>query len=140
VTHEAAENKQKDLFIAAGRYRKMSEPLQPEGGPKHDNKIADELRQWGFDVETFRTRAKKSMEGARGDASEVGDALRAAAAKTRQVLADLQKSGGPAAAELKGGFEQAWEAIEQAFIRASRKVRARGDAEPRPPDDVHLDE
>jgi hypothetical protein len=137
--HEAAETRQENLFIGAGRYRKMSEPLEPKG-PKHDKKIADELRQWGFDVETFRTRARKSMEGARGDASEVGDALRAAAARTRQVLADLQKTGGPAAAELKNGFEQAWEAIEQAFIRASRKVRERRDAEPHPPEDVHVDE
>lgn len=119
----------------------MSEPFEPEGGPKHDKGIADELRQWGFDIEAFRARAKQSMEGARGDATEVASALRATAAKTRQVLLDLQKSGGPAATELKSGFEQAWEAIEQAFIRASRKVREPHDAEPPPPPaDTPVDE
>ncbi len=87
------------------------------------NPVADALREWGFDVKTFETRAKRSLDSARGDLTEVSGALRQTLTTTKQVLLNLQKQRAPVAAELKKGFEDAWEAIEKAFTRAREKVR-----------------
>ena len=90
----------------------------PEKGP-----VADVLREWGFDVKTFEARAKRSLDSARGDLTEVSGALRQTLTTTKQVLLNLQKQRAPVAVELKKGFEDAWEAIEKAFTRAREKVR-----------------
>jgi hypothetical protein len=85
--------------------------------------VADALREWGFDVKTFEARAKKSLDSARGDLTEINGAVRQTMTQTREVLVNLQKQRKPVAAELKKGFEDAWESIEKAFARAREKVR-----------------
>ena len=50
-------------------------------------------------------------------ASELGTAF------TIEFESKEQTSGEPVATELRQGFEQAWEAIEQAFARARQRVR-----------------
>jgi len=85
--------------------------------------VAEALREWGFDVKTFEERARKSLESARGDLTEINGAVRQTLAQTREVLMSLQKQRKPVAAELKKGFEDAWDAIEKAFERARAKVR-----------------
>jgi hypothetical protein len=94
------------------------------------NPVADTLREWGFDVQTFESRAKKSLDNARGDLTEINGVLRQTLSRTKQVLLDLQRQKGPAAAELKKGFEEAWEAIEKGFARARQKVREQEKTEP----------
>lgn len=95
---------------------------------------ADTLREWGFDVKTFEARAKKSLEGTRGDLTEINGVLRQTLSRTKQVLVDLQRQKGPAASELKKGFEEAWEAIERGFARARQKARQQDPTEPvKPP-------
>lgn len=89
--------------------------------------MADSLRDWGFDVETFEKKAKASIETARGDLSEITGVLRQALGQTKQTLLDLQKAREPVAAELKSGFERAWEDIEQAFSRARQVLRDQRD-------------
>lgn len=98
-----------------------------------DQKLSDYLRTWGFDVDTFETRAKQSMETAKGDLSEVSGALRTALGEARQIIVNLKHTGGPAASELKTGFEQAWTAIEAAFARAKEKVKEQPPANEPPP-------
>jgi hypothetical protein len=100
----------------------MTEPT-PEKNP-----VFDALREWGFDVKAFESRAKKSLDSARGDLTEINGALRQTFTATKQILLNLQKQKAPVASELKKGFEEAWEAIEKAFARAKEKVR---DQEPR---------
>jgi len=85
--------------------------------------VNDSLRDWGFDPAVFETRAKQSIENAKGDLSEITGILRDTLNKTKQTLLNLQKSGEPVADELRNGFERAWEEIEQAFARARRRVR-----------------
>jgi hypothetical protein len=102
-----------------------------------DQKLSDYLREWGFDVEAFEKRAKQSMDTARGDLSEVSGALRTALGEARQVLVNLKQTGGPAASELKTGFEQAWSAMESAFGRAKERMKEKPaptpEPEPEPP-------
>jgi uncharacterized protein YicC (UPF0701 family) len=97
---------------------------QPDKTP-----AADYLREWGFDLATFETRAKKSIDAARGDLSEVTGVLRQELTKTKQVLIDLQRARGPVGAELKTGFERAWDAIEESFARARQRMRESREAE-----------
>lgn len=95
-----------------------------------DQKLSDSLREWGFDVDAFEKRAKQSIETARGDLSEVSGTLRTVLGEAKQIVVNLQRTGGPAASELKTGFEQAWQAIENAFARAKEKVREKPPEEP----------
>lgn len=85
------------------------------------------LEDWGIDVEKFKERAKVSLESARGDLTEITGTLRHTLVQAKDVLVGLQKSGSPAAAELKSGFERAWHEIEAAF-RAARE-KAKGEPE-----------
>ena len=99
------------------------EPETPHEEPGQESRRgARVLREWGFDVDQFRSRAKVSLDAARGDLSEVTGALRQAIGETKQVLLDLQRTRGPVAAELKGGFERAWDEIEKAFRNARQRM------------------
>jgi hypothetical protein len=91
--------------------------------------VLDALREWGFDPKTFEARAKKSLQSARGDLSEITEAVRQTLANTKRVLIELEKQKAPVAAELKKGFEEAWDAIERGFGRARQKVRETKDEE-----------
>ncbi len=98
------------------------EPSDKEAN-EAESKTRELLREWGFDPVVFEARAKRSLEGARGDLGEVTAALRTAMTSTRQTLLDLHRARRPVAAELKEGFERAWEEIEKAFGAARRKMR-----------------
>ncbi len=103
--------------------------------PAQETERMSYLREWGFDVAAFEAKAKKSLENARGDLSEVTGVLRQTLAKTKQILLDLQKTREPVAAELKSGFERAWDEIEQGFTRARQKMRESRTAPAGDPDD-----
>ena len=90
------------------------------------------LEDWGIDVDKFKERAKESLENARGDLSEITGTLRHTLVHAKDIIVGLQKTGSPAAAELKSGFERAWQEIEGAF-RAARE-KAKGESAP-PPDE-----
>lgn len=93
------------------------------------------LEEWGIDVEKFKERAKESLESARGDLTEITGTLRHTLVQAKDVLVGLQKSGSPAAAELKSGFERAWQEIESAFRAAREKAKAAPQEESAPPQD-----
>ena len=106
--------------------------------------VSDSLREWGIDVEKFEERAKESIQTARGDLSEITGTLRHALVQAKDVVVGLQKSGTPVAAELKGGFERAWQEIERAFVAARQRAKEAaakegnggGDDTPPPPENV----
>jgi len=81
------------------------------------------LEDWGIDVDRFKERAKESLENARGDLSEITGTLRHTLVHAKDVVIGLQKNGSPAAAELKSGFERAWNEIEAAFRAAREKAK-----------------
>lgn len=87
------------------------------------NEPKKSLEDWGIDVEKFKERAKESLENARGDLSEITGTLRHTLVQAKDVLVGLQKTGSPAAAELKSGFERAWHEIESAFRAAREKAK-----------------
>ena len=108
---------------------------EPETPRDERPKGTDFLRDWGFDLAAFQTRAKQSMDAARGDMSEITGTLREAFASTKQVLIDLERTKRPVASELKTGFERAWDEIENAFSRARQRMREPNpapDKEPEP--------
>ncbi|HUP60278.1 MAG TPA: hypothetical protein VNA69_07650 [Thermoanaerobaculia bacterium] len=83
--------------------------------------VSDSLREWGIDVDKFESRAKESFETAKGDFSEITGTLRQTLIEAKDILVGLQGSG--AGAELKGGFERAWQEIERAFTAARQKAK-----------------
>ncbi|HEX6096834.1 MAG TPA: hypothetical protein VF432_10965 [Thermoanaerobaculia bacterium] len=95
------------------------------------------LEDWGIDVEKFKERAKESMANARGDLSEITGTLRHTLVQAKDVLVGLQKTGSPAAAELKSGFERAWHEIESAFRAAREKAKGepKEESDPTPPEE-----
>ena len=102
--------------------------------------MADEqkksLEDWGIDVDKFKERAKESLESARGDLTEITGTLRHTLVHAKDILVGLQKTGSPAAAELKSGFERAWHEIEAAFRAAREKAKgtsSSSDSEEDPP-------
>ena len=82
------------------------------------------LSEWGFDVAKFEQRARKSIDGARGDISEVTGALRQALSRTKQALVEIEKAREPVANEIKRGFERGWNVMEESFIRARLRMRS----------------
>lgn len=96
------------------------------------------LEDWGIDVDKFKERAKESLESARGDLTEITGTLRHTLVHAKDVLVGLQKTGSPAAAELKSGFERAWHEIETAFRNA--RERAKGGASTETPETAAPDD
>ena len=88
-----------------------------------DEEPKKSLEDWGIDVEKFKERAKESLESARGDLTEIPGTLRHPLVHAKDILVGLQKSGSPAAVELKSGFERAWHEIEAAFRAAREKAK-----------------
>jgi hypothetical protein len=97
-------------------------------------KVNESLREWGIDVEKFGQRAKASLQSAKGDLSEVTGTLRQTLVEAKDIVVGLHR-GTPAAAELKSGFERAWQEIEHAFSSARQKAREARQSEPTPPSD-----
>jgi|SRR6185436_9606878 len=91
--------------------------------------VADALRDWGIDVDKFEERAKESFAMAKGDLTEITGTLRHTLLEAKDILVGMQKSGTPVAAELKGGFERAWQEIERAFAAARQKAKEAAAAE-----------
>jgi hypothetical protein len=96
--------------------------------------VGDSLREWGIDVEKFEERAKESFQTAKGDLSEITGTLRHTLIEAKDILVGLQKTGAPAAAELKNGFERAWQEIERAFAAARQRAKE-GSREGEPKDE-----
>ncbi|HJQ38545.1 MAG TPA: hypothetical protein VKB93_15510, partial [Thermoanaerobaculia bacterium] len=67
--------------------------------------------------------AKESFQNAKGDLSEITGTLRKTLVEAKDIVVGLQKEGAPVAAELKGGFERAWQEIERAFSSARQKAK-----------------
>jgi hypothetical protein len=97
--------------------------LNEPNEPNKPNEPKKSLEDWGIDVDKFKERAKESIESARGDLSEITGTLRHTLVQAKDVLVGLQKTGSPAAAELKAGFERAWHEIEAAFRAAREKAK-----------------
>ena len=72
--------------------------------------VSESLRDWGIDVGKFEERAKESLGNARDDLSEIAGTLRHTLVQAKDVIVGLQKNGAPVAAEIKTGFERAWQA------------------------------
>lgn len=98
--------------------------MADEQDEKEKKSVSESLRDWGIDVDRFQERAKESVESARDDLSEVAGTLRHTLVQAKDIVVGLQKNGAPVAAELKGGFERAWQEIENAFKAAREKAKS----------------
>ncbi|MBV8519087.1 MAG: hypothetical protein JO197_16955 [Acidobacteria bacterium] len=97
------------------------------------DEVKNRLRNWGIDVDRFEERAKESLQNARGDLSEITGTLRHTLIEAKDVLVGLHANGAPVAAELKSGFERAWQEIERAFSSARQKAKDAVHSDDAPP-------
>lgn len=111
-----------------GRVRYAIRAMADEQNEKKT--VSDSLNDWGIDVDRFKERAKESLQNAKGDLTEITGTLRQTLVQAKDVVMGLQTNGAPAAAELKAGFERAWQEIERAFKAAREKAKGEGAAEP----------
>ncbi len=88
-----------------------------------EKRAIEYLREWGFDLDKFEARAKKSIELTRGDVGEITGALRQTLLRAKWVLVDLERNRKPVAVVLKMGFERGGNALEVLFIRARQRMR-----------------
>lgn len=108
----------------------VAEEKKADGAGPGKATIPDHLRDWGFDVSAFESRAKRSMSGVHSDLDEVSGVLKETLANTKQVLLDLYRQRGPVSGELKVGFERAWGAIEEAIGHARDRMKEAREGEP----------
>ena len=97
--------------------------------------VKDYLREWGFDFDTFETRAKKKKGELNEEYGEVRDVLKKTLDEAKEQMVKIAQASKPAGAELKTGFEKAWAELEKAFKKAEEKA-AEDRAEPEDEDEA----
>ena len=82
-----------------------------------------QLKEWGIDLETFRTKAGKAKTNAKVKLDNEVAALRTKMDETQKKLEELKKAGNAASGELKKGVESAWTELKKAFDSATAKFK-----------------
>lgn len=89
---------------------------------KEKKGVKDALLEWGFDLDTFESRAKKKKVELNEEYGEVREVLKKTFDETKERLVKLAEASKPAGVELKAGFEKAWAELEKAFRKAEEKA------------------
>jgi chromosome segregation ATPase len=82
-----------------------------------------QLKEWGIDLERFRTKAGKTKTNAKVKLENEVAALRTKMDEVQRKLEELKKAGGAASGELKKGVENAWAELKKAFDNATAKFK-----------------
>jgi hypothetical protein len=81
------------------------------------------LKEWGIDLERFRTKADETKGKAKAEREREVAALRAKLNEAQKKLEELKKAGDAASGELKKGIENAWGELKKAFDSATAKFK-----------------
>ncbi len=87
------------------------------------DKFEQQLKDWGVDLETFRTRASRASADVKVDYDKQIAALRIRLGEARQKLDELRKTGGAAGGEMEKGLEAAWSELKKAFEAARGQIK-----------------
>lgn len=82
-----------------------------------------ELKDWGLDLETFRTRASKASAELKVEQEKQIATLRTKMDQARKKLDDARKAGGAATEEMEKGVEAAWAELRKAFDAAVARFK-----------------
>jgi chromosome segregation ATPase len=85
--------------------------------------LETQLKEWGIDLEKFKTKAGKAKTNAKVRLDNEIAALRTKMDEAQKKLEDLKKAGDAASGELKKGVESAWNELKKAFDSATAKFK-----------------
>lgn len=85
------------------------------------DRMAEKLRAWETDIRNLKARADEAGGEARQELEKEIEELEAQRDKAKAILARARESSGEASDELRAGFEEAREAISQAWDRAKAR-------------------
>lgn len=104
------------------------EVTQDQGGKGLINveKLEAELKGWGLDLRTFKSRAEKATSEVKSEYEKQWAALRAKCDDATLKLKELKKAGGVASTEMEKGIEAAWADLKKSFGEARRLFKEKG--------------
>ncbi|HKK37641.1 MAG TPA: hypothetical protein VJ994_15235 [Paracoccaceae bacterium] len=85
------------------------------------DRMAEKLRAWETDIRNLKARADEAGGEAKRELQKEIEELETQRDKAKAILAKARESSGEASEELKTGFEEAGQAISQAWDRAKAR-------------------
>jgi len=86
-------------------------------------RLEEELKEWGVDLEKLKSRAHKAKADAKTEIEREVSSLRLKLNDAQKKLEELKTAGGAASTEMKKGIENAWAELKRAFDGARAKFK-----------------
>ena len=86
-------------------------------------KLEEQLKEWGVDLEKLKSRANKARADAKAEIDREVGSLRARLNEAQKKLAELKTAGDAATVEMRKGVENAWVELRKAFESATAKFK-----------------
>jgi len=86
-------------------------------------RLEEQLKEWGVDLEKLKSRANKAKADARTEIDREVSTLRAKLNEAHKNLEELKTTGGAASMEMKKGIESAWAELKRAFDGAKARFK-----------------
>lgn len=86
-------------------------------------KLKGKIDEWNKDIDKLQEKTGQMASGAREKYKKQIEDLRAKQKEAQSKMDELQKAGGEAWVELKGGMDKAWKAMGEAVNSAKTKFK-----------------
>jgi chromosome segregation ATPase len=86
-------------------------------------KLEEQLKEWGVDLEKLKSRANKARAEAKSEIDREVASLRTRLNEAQKKLAELKTAGDAASGEMRKGVENAWVELRKAFESATSKFK-----------------
>jgi hypothetical protein len=91
--------------------------------PVKTERLEEQLKEWGVDLEKLKLRANKVRADAKTEIDREIATLRAKLNEAQKKLVELKTAGGAASVEMRKGVENAWVEMKKAFENATAKFK-----------------
>jgi hypothetical protein len=91
--------------------------------PVKTDRLEEQLKEWGVDLEKLKLRANKVRADAKTEIDREIATLRAKLNEAQKKLVELKTAGGAASVEMRKGVENAWVEMKKAFENATAKFK-----------------
>ena len=86
-------------------------------------KLEEQLKEWGVDLEKLKSRANKAKADVRTEIDREVSTLRTKLNDAQMKLEELKTAGGAASSDMKMGVENAWAELKKGFDSARAKFK-----------------
>jgi hypothetical protein len=91
--------------------------------PVKTERLEEQLKEWGVDIEKLKLRANKARADAKTEIDREIATLRAKLNEAQKKLVELKTAGDAASVEMRKGVENAWLEMKKAFENATAKFK-----------------